>query len=159
MKMKRYLFALTLALHMCLASACLFATQETLNNSSIISLVDAKIAKGLIIDKIRSASAGYDLSGAGLVTLRRAKVADVIVEEMMKVTKKLTAVGNDEVIEMVMGDVAKGLIIKRIILSESRFDMSTDAMITLKNSKVPDSVVAVMMDRSRMASADQKAVR
>lgn len=53
---------------------------------------------------------------------------------------------NDEVISLTKAGLAGSVIIGKIRTSKSNFDMSTDALIKLKQSGVPDDVVAAMLE-------------
>lgn len=54
----------------------------TLNNESIIKLVDAGFSEGTIIKRIEDSPADYDLSQAQLAELRRRRVTDAIIAAM-----------------------------------------------------------------------------
>lgn len=122
------------------------SAQELLTNETIISMSAAKVDKALILSKIKSERGNYDLSTNGCIGLRKAKVADVIVSEMMLATKKLPTLVNDDIIAMYQGDVSKDIIIKKIQSSPLKFDLKTDALIKLKTAKVPDQIVKIMME-------------
>lgn len=53
---------------------------------------------------------------------------------------------NDEVISLTKAGLAGSVIIGKIRTSKSNFDMSTDALIKLKQSGVPDDVVGAMLE-------------
>jgi len=53
---------------------------------------------------------------------------------------------NDEVISLTKAGLAGSVIIGKIRTSKSNFDMSTDALIKLKQSGVPDDVVTAMLE-------------
>lgn len=128
--------------------------QEILTNDNIIKLTAAKVSKNLIVDKVKASTARYDLSASGLVELRKAKVVDAVIEEMMLATNPMPLVRNEDVLTMHEGGVSKNVIVKKIQYSETNFDLTTDAMVVLKTAKVPDQVVAIMMEPKR-ASAEK----
>lgn len=120
--------------------------QEVLNNQTIISMSNAKVDKSLILSKIKTEKGDYDLSTTGCVNLKKAKVADVIVAEMMMTVKVLPTMVNDDIINMHQNNVSKDIIIKKIQYSPLKLDLKTDALIKLKTAKVPDQIVKVMME-------------
>jgi len=61
----------------------------TLNNNSIIELVEAGFSEGTIIRRIEQSPADFDLSPAKLAELRRRRVSDPIIAAMT------AAMGND----------------------------------------------------------------
>ncbi len=120
--------------------------QEVLTNQTIISMSNAKVDKSLILSKIKTEKGDYDLSTEGCVSLKKAKVADLIVGEMIIATKKLPTMLNDDVIKMYQNDVSKDIIIKKIQSSPLKLDLRTDALIKLKSAKVSDQIVKIMME-------------
>lgn len=66
---------------------------------------------------------------------------------------------NDGVISLVRIGLSSGLIVAKIKSSPSKFDTSTQALLTLAEAKVPDDVVIAMMDaqkQSRIAESQTK---
>ena len=53
---------------------------------------------------------------------------------------------NDEVVTLVKGGLASSIIIGKIRSSKTQFDMSTDALIKLKQAGVPDDIVTAMLE-------------
>ncbi len=120
--------------------------QETLTNQSITSLVAAKVAPKIIITKIQNSANTFDMSADGMVTLKTAKVNDQLMEEMLLNCKQLPKVNNEDIIKLTSSGIAKKIILKKIALSNCKFDTGTDALIALKNAKVDDAVINAMMD-------------
>ena len=56
---------------------------EILTNQAVVDMVVAKLPKDLIMDKIRSSRANFDVSATGLVWLNNAKVPKDIIKLMM----------------------------------------------------------------------------
>jgi hypothetical protein len=54
----------------------------TLNNESVIKLVEAGFSEGTIIKRIEESPAEFDLSAAKLLELRRRRVTDPIIAAM-----------------------------------------------------------------------------
>lgn len=120
--------------------------QETLNNQSIVSLVNAKMNNNIIINKIKSSNNTFDLSTNGLIDLKITKVPENVINEMMLACRNMPTITNDDVIKMNGGKVSTDLILKKINLSKTNFNTSTDALIALKNAGVSDKIVKVMMN-------------
>jgi hypothetical protein len=59
---------------------------EVITNATIVSLTDASLGEGLIIDKIHASSCAFDLSIDGLLGLKKAGVADAVVQAMIQVS-------------------------------------------------------------------------
>lgn len=57
------------------------------------------------------------------------------------------ALTNYDVMELVKAGLSEEVVLAKIAASEVEFDISTDAIITLKKSKVPESVIAAMIVR------------
>ena len=119
--------------------------QDVLNNQSIISLTQAKVNKTVIVSKIKSSSTNFDLSSSGLEDLKKGKVAESTIEQMLLVTKKMPVIANADVIAMCKAGIPKSLIMKVIANSPSNFDLSTNGLIDLKSAKVPDPIMKTMM--------------
>jgi hypothetical protein len=52
---------------------------------------------------------------------------------------------NNEIVQMVMGQLPRPLIIEKIRVTKARFDVTSDGLVSLQTSKVPDEVVKAMM--------------
>lgn len=119
--------------------------QDVLTNQSIIALCEAKVAKGVILQKINSSKSNFDVSTSGLVLLKTAKVPDAITETMLSVTSSRETIVNEDIIRLTEAKVAKNVILKKIRTSSNRFDLSTEGLIRLTSAKVPDVIVKSMM--------------
>ncbi len=135
------------------------ADAEVLSNATVVQMVTAKLSKDLILGKINSARPGFDLSSVGLASLIASKVDQSIIKQMLQVadnarrsgTAPSTLAGLDEVLtnEMIvkmLGDkVPKPLVLQKMQMSRSAFDVSAGGMVSLKTSKVPDDVIKAML--------------
>ncbi|CCH52824.1 hypothetical protein BN8_01857 [Fibrisoma limi BUZ 3] len=119
--------------------------QEVINNQSIITLVRAKVARDLILDKIKASASRFNMSTNGLIELKQAAVPDQIVDAMMLASSPLPTLRNQDIIDLYAGGVSRDIITKKIQYSETSFNLSTDDIIALKTAKVPDQLVKVMM--------------
>lgn len=59
------------------------AQAETFDNAAVIALVRADIGNEVLLSKIRALPCGYDVSTGGLIRLRQAGVANVVIREMV----------------------------------------------------------------------------
>lgn len=123
--------------------------QETLNNQSIISLSQAKISKELIIDKIKASKCQFVMNTSGMIELAKASLKDQVIDAMMLATSQLPIMRNQDVIDLYNGKVPRDVITKKIQYSDCDFSTTTEAMIQLKNAKIPDQLVKVMMEPKR----------
>lgn len=57
--------------------------QEVLTNDSVIGMVKAGLAEGVVIQKIRASQRKFDTSTDGLIKLKRAGVSDKVIEAMI----------------------------------------------------------------------------
>jgi hypothetical protein len=71
-----------------LACASMPANAETLNNDTIISLINAGLGQETIIAKIRNAEGNYDLSTDVLIALKQKGVSDQIIAAMLDASTK-----------------------------------------------------------------------
>ena len=62
------------------------------------------------------------------------------------ITAQEEVMTNDEVISLSKAGLSPGIIISKIRSSKSNFDLSTDSLIKLKQSGVPDDIVAAMLE-------------
>ena len=128
---------------------------EVLSNTSVVNMMTAKVSKDLILTKIRTTKSAFDVTAAGLVRLHQSKVSQEVIIAMMAAASdpKLAApatgpaevLTNNEIVQMVMGQLPRPLIIEKIRVSKSRFDVTSDGLVSLQTSKVPDEVVKAMM--------------
>ncbi len=119
--------------------------QEVLKNQSIITLTKAKVARDLILDKIKASPSQFNMSTNGLIELKQAAVPDPIVDAMMLASSPLPTLRNQDVIDLYAGGVSRDVITKKIQYSETSFNLSTEDMVALKTARVPDQLVKVMM--------------
>ncbi len=119
--------------------------QETLSNQSITSMVGAKISKDLILDKIKASPSKFDMSTRGIIDLAKNKVPELVIDAMMLASSPLPILRNQDIVDMHINGVSRNIITKKIQYSESDFSLTTEALIDLKNAKVPDQLVKVMM--------------
>lgn len=84
--MKRSIAILAAAVAFLTFTVSLAYSQEVLTNATVVSLTDAHLGDDLIIDKIRSSSCTFDLSIDAILSLKKAGVADAVVQAMMKVS-------------------------------------------------------------------------
>lgn len=128
---------------------------EVLSNSAVVNMITAKVSKDLILTKIRTTKTSFDVTAGGMVRLHQAKVPQDIMLAMMTAAadpKMATpAAGaaevltNNEVVQMVQGQLPRPIIIEKIRSSKSRFDTTSDGLVSLQSNKVPDEVVKAMM--------------
>ncbi len=135
------------------------ADQEVLSNPAVVQMVSGKLSKDLIVGKINSARPGFDLSSDGIIALNGFKVDQSIIKLMLQVgdnarrsgNAPATLIGLDEVltneivVRMLTGKVPKQIVLAKIQVSKSAFDVSSAGMVSLKTSKVPDDVIKAMM--------------
>ena len=131
------------------------AQGEVLSNASVVNMIAGKVSKDLILAKIRGTKSGFDVTAGGLVRLHQSKVPqDVIIAMMAASADTKLAVPskdppeiltNNEVVQMVMGSLPRPLIIEKIRVSKARFDVTSEGLVSLQTSKVPDEVVKAMM--------------
>jgi hypothetical protein len=135
------------------------ADAEVLSNTTVVQMVNGKLSKDLIIGKINSARPGFDLSSDGLISLSGFKVDQKIVKLMLQVADNArrsgkapaTLTGLDEVltneivVRMLNSKVPKEIILAKIQISRSAFDVSATGLVSLNTSKVPDDVIKAMM--------------
>ena len=142
-----------------LPSAQAQGDSEVLSNATVVQMVSAKLSKDLILGKINSARPGFDLSSTGIMSLISFKVDQGIIKQMLQVadnarrsgTAPSTLVGLDEVltneivVKMLGDKVPKPLVLQKMQMSRTAFDVSAGGMVSLKTSKVPDDVIKAML--------------
>lgn len=155
-------FTTRLALALCAAalvapvpSLAQSGSAEVLSNTSVVNMITAKVSKDLILTKIRTTRTSFDVTAGGLVRLHQAKVPQDIMLAMMTAAAdpKMAApqpgaaevLTNNEVVQMVQGQLPRPIIIEKIRSSKSRFDTTSDGLVSLQSNKVPDEVVKAMM--------------
>jgi hypothetical protein len=127
--------------------------REVLGNQAVIDMVAGKLSKDLILAKIRTTTAAFDLSAGGLVKLHENKVSEDIIKVMLAVmdTTKGAApevLTNQSVIQMVEGKLPKALILIRIKTAKNTFDLTAAGLVKLNQAKVPEDIIKVMMQPS-----------
>jgi hypothetical protein len=128
---------------------------EVLSNASIANMVTGKVSKDLILTKIRTTKNSFDVTAGGLVRLHQGKVSQEIMLAMMTAAAdaKLAApasgpaevLTNTEVVQMVMGQLPRPIIVEKIRVTKARFDVTSDGLVSLQTNKVPDEIVKAMM--------------
>ncbi len=131
------------------------ASAEVLSNSAVMNMITAKVSKDLVLTKIRTTKTSFDVTAGGLVRLHQGKVPQDIMLAMMTAAAdpKMAApqpgaaeiLTNNEVVQMVQGQLPRPIIIEKIRASKSRFDTTSDGLVSLQSNKVPDEVVKAMM--------------
>jgi hypothetical protein len=135
------------------------ADQEVLSNNTVVQMVNGKLSKDLIIGKINSARPGFDLSSEGLIALTGFKVDQSIMKLMLQVADNARRSGtapssltglnevltNEIVVRMLNSKVPKQIILAKIQMSRTAFDVSSTGLVSLNTSKVPDDVIKAMM--------------
>jgi hypothetical protein len=137
------------------ASAQASKDGEVLSNESVVSMITGRVSKDLILTKIRTTRSGFDVTAAGLVRLHQSKVSQEVIIAMMTaavnpklavpVTGPPEVLTNNEVVQMVMGQLPRPLIIEKIRVTKARFDVTSTGLVSLQTSKVPDEIVKAMM--------------
>ena len=141
------------------APASAQADTEVLSNATVVQMVAGKLSKNLITNKINSARPGFDLSSDGIISLVGFKVDQDIIKLMLQVgdnarrsgTAPSTLVGLDEVlnnesvVRMLGAKVPKQIVLAKIQMSRSAFDVTATGLVSLNTSKVPEDVIKAMM--------------
>lgn len=79
----------------------------------------------------------------------KTKLTALLVLACMTLTaqnNKAEILTNETIVTLIQKGLGSGVIINKIKSSKTNFDVSTDALIKLKDDKVPDDVVAVMLE-------------
>jgi len=131
------------------------AGAEVLSNTSVVNMITGKVSKDLILTKIRNTRSAFDVTASGLVRLHQSKVPQDVILAMMGAAAdpKLAApatgpaevLTNSEVVQMVMGQLPRPIIIEKIRVTKTRFDVTSDGLVSLQTNKVPDEIVKAMM--------------
>ena len=131
---------------------CLSIAQgEVLTNDALVQMVNGKVAKALILSKIQSTPNTFDVTVRGLASLSRSKVpADLIKAAMLRAPKLLAddtkeVLTNGDVVEMSTANLARELIIAKIQLTKSAFDLSTSGLVGLQQNKIHPEIIKAMM--------------
>jgi len=144
-----------LALFTLMPSSVSAQAAEVLSNTSVVNMISARVSKDLILTKIRTTKSGFDVTASGLVRLHQSKVPQDVIVAMMAAagdpklavpaTGPAEVLTNNEIVQMVMGQLPRSLIIEKIRVSKARFDVTSDGLVSLQTSKVPDEIVKAMM--------------
>jgi hypothetical protein len=70
-----------------LCAVSIFAQAETLTNAEVVEMSNSGLGKALILQKITSSNAKFDVSVKGLVELKKANVDDDVIELMLEKSK------------------------------------------------------------------------
>lgn len=118
---------------------------QELTNKEVISLVNAKISQDIILTKMSGSKCSFDLTAQSLIELDAAKVSDKIIKSMLIASPPKVIWGNQDIIRVAKSEVSTSLLREVIKQSPHKFDVTPEALIILKNEKVPDSVVKDML--------------
>ena len=121
---------------------------EVLTNESITQMVLGKVPKDLILTKIRTTKAAFDLTPTGLIGLHASKVADDVVKAMIQATPSgatKETLNDDAIIQMVNGQLSKEIILLKIQAAKADYDLTTSGIIKLNQNKVSQDVIKAMM--------------
>ena len=127
------------------------AQGEILTNDALVQMVTGKVAKALILTKIQTSPNTFDVTVRGLASLSRSKVpADLIKAAMLRAPKDRADAGkevltNGDVVEMSSANVARELIIAKIQLTKSAFDLTTSGLVGLQQNKIHPDIIKAMM--------------
>ncbi|UFH56777.1 hypothetical protein [Spirosoma sp. KNUC1025] len=132
--------------------------QDILTNEDIIKMSKSKVSNRLITDKIHTSRTNFDLTTSGLQTLIAANIAEPVLEEMLQVTKQSDVLTNEDVIKLHEARLSNRLLKQKIMASGANYSVNTDGLIQLKNARVPDAIVQLMMaSTSKPTPQSQKA--
>lgn len=132
------------------------AASEVLTNESITQMIAGKVPKDLILTKIRTTKSSFDVTPTGLVSLHSSKVADDVVKAMIQAAAPgapRETLTNDAIIQMVNGQLSKGIILLKIQGAKADYDLTTSGIISLNQSKVSQDVIKAMMAATSAAPA------
>ncbi len=128
---------------------------EVLSNTSVVNMITGKVSKDLILTKIRNTKSAFDVTASGLVRLHQSKVPQDVILAIMgaaadpklatPATGPAEILTNSEVVQMVMGQLPRPIIIEKIRVTKTRFDVTSEGLVSLQTNKVPDEVVKAMM--------------
>ncbi|MDQ6788754.1 MAG: hypothetical protein M3033_18275 [Acidobacteriota bacterium] len=94
-------------------AAAVAKQRETLNNESIIEMLNAGLSDSIIITKIKSSNASFDTSATALQSLKKSGISDAVVMAMVQKASgmEVTASGNASVATNTGSDNATSIII------------------------------------------------
>jgi len=130
---------------------------EVLTNESITQMITGKVPKDLIVTKIRTTKANFDVTPSGLVALNANKVPGDIIKLMLQSAgtngNAKETLNNDAIVQMVNGQLSRDIIVTKIQMSRADYDLTTNGIISLNQNKVSQDVVKAMMTASSMTPA------
>ncbi|HEY9384485.1 MAG TPA: hypothetical protein VIP80_13325 [Gemmatimonadales bacterium] len=146
---RRSLILLTSSLCLApVASAQSSAAAEVLTNQTVIQMVTAKLGTDVIQAKIQSTKTNFDVTTSGLVSLYTNKVPREILKTMLAVGSGKGAsevLTNQSVIQMVTAKLPRDVILAKIQSSKTKFDVTSDGLVSLNTNKVPKDIIKAMM--------------
>ncbi|MBX3146259.1 MAG: hypothetical protein KF785_05770 [Gemmatimonadales bacterium] len=123
-------------------------SEEVLTNASVAQLVQSKLARKLIVAKIRDSRNSFDVSAVGLVALRAQDVPEEILGVMLESAAEAAArdaLSNQGVVQMLDAKLSRDLVITKIRGATPNFDLTTSGLVSLQQRKVPRQVIEAMM--------------
>ena len=81
-----------------------------------------------------------------------ASIFVLVIATTMQAQAGAEVLTNDHVVTMVKAGLPPGIVINKIRASKTNFNTSTDELIRLKNSRVPDDIINAMVEASNSAS-------
>jgi hypothetical protein len=137
---------------LCLASPAMAQSSaggsEVLTNQTVVQMVTAKLATDVIQAKIQSTKTNFDVTTAGLIGLYTNKVPREILKSMLAVGAAKASpevLTNQSVIQMVTAKLPRDVILAKIQSSKSKFDVTSDGLVSLNTNKVPKDIIKSMM--------------
>ena len=124
------------------------AQDVVLTNGSIIQMVADKVDPSLIDTRIRSTPNSFDVTPESLVRLYQRPVAADVISAMLSAALPKDTLMNEGVIYMVANALPRSLIVERIHLANSAFDLTAAGLSALHQGKVSLALVAEMMRAS-----------
>jgi hypothetical protein len=123
---------------------------EILTNDAIVNMVNSKIPKKIILSKIGSTNANFDLTSSAIIKLNENKINDELILKMMESDKNRMVdseiLTNEVIIKMASAKISKKIILSKIKTSNNNFDLKSDALIKLTENKISEDVVMAIMD-------------
>jgi hypothetical protein len=144
----------------CLLSRDLLAQRsgaaEVLTNESIVSMTAAKLNRDLILAKVNTTKNTFDVSVNGLVSLTQGKVHQDVIKSMISAyanpklgpAKNTEVLDNQAVVSMILGKVAKAVVLAKIQGTRANFDVSAAGLVSLSQAKVPQDVIQAMVAKA-----------
>lgn len=132
---------------------------EVLTNDAIINMVNSKMSKKIILTKIASTAANFDLTSTAIINLYEKNINDELILKMMESDKNRMIdneiLTNEVIIKMNTAKISKKIILSKIKSSNNNYDLKTDALIKLKENKVSEDIVMAIMDAKSVQVAQQ----